>query len=366
MFATIARSQTSDELIEKGISQIYHLQLDSARSTMEQVIKMKPNDPDGYFFDAMIVWWTINLNKENSSLDELFYSKANNVIRVCDRLLDANDKNVKALFYKGGALGYTGLVNSLRESWFKAAENGKEALNLLQEAYEINPQNKDVIFGVGLYNYFAEYVPEVYPVVKPLMLIFPKGDKLKGLSQIKESSLNSKYAKTEARFVLAYLHLIYEKNYEEAERYSRSLHEDFPENPVFERYLYSSLVGLSRWQEALEGWKNVIAKIDSSKFGYDSRGLIREANYYAALCLFRLARPLEAEQYLAKSETLTKQMDPESESAISSYIYLMSGMLNDLKGNESAADMYYDKVLGMKNFQNSHEEAERLKRDRYK
>ncbi|MBK9229172.1 MAG: hypothetical protein IPL67_19460 [Ignavibacteria bacterium] len=62
----------------------------------------------------------------------------------------------------------------MRENWFGAAEDGKEALNLLQEAYNLNPLNKDVIFGVGIYNYFAEYVPEVYPVVKPPMLIFQR------------------------------------------------------------------------------------------------------------------------------------------------------------------------------------------------
>ncbi len=45
------------------------------------------------------------------------------------------------MFYKGGALGYRGLVRSLRESWLKAAEDGREALNLLQKAYDINKNN---------------------------------------------------------------------------------------------------------------------------------------------------------------------------------------------------------------------------------
>ncbi len=362
----ISYSQSHDETIQKNISYIYHLQFDSAQIGFDKIIREKPNDPAGYFFDAMIVWWKININKENASLDELFNQKADKVIEVADRILDRNENDQYALFYKGGALGYKGLVSSLRENWFGAAENGKEALNLLQSAYDIDPQNKDVIFGVGLYNYFAEYVPEVYPVVKPLMLIFPKGDKLKGLSQIKESALSAKFAKTEARFVLAYLYLIYEKNYTESEIYAKSLHEEFPENPVFEKYLNNSYTGLGKWIDALAGWSRVLEKIDSNKAGYDGRGLNREANYYSALSYVKMGRPLEAEQLIMNAERITREMDPGSETAFSSYIYLLSGMINDAKGNRATADNYYDKVLAMKNFQNSHQEAERLKVERYK
>jgi hypothetical protein len=59
-------------------------------------------------------------------------------------------------------------------------------------------------------------------------------------------------------------------------------------------------------------------------------------------------------------------MDPNNESAITAYINLLTGMINDAKGNRATADIYYDKVLAMKNFQNSHQEAERLKVERYK
>lgn len=361
-----AFGQSTDDLVQKCIGEIYHLQFDSARINADLIIRNDPGDPKGYFFDAMIVWWNININKENTSLDGEFFKKADKVIEVADRVLEKNENDQNALFYKGGALGYKGLVYSIRENWFKAAEYGKEALNLLQEAYELDPGNKDVMFGVGLYNYFAEYVPEVYPVVKPLMLIFPKGDKLKGLSQIKETAASAKYAKNEARYVLAYLYLLYEKNYMESEQYSLSLHQEFPENPLFEKYLLNSYVGLGKWQEARSGWLNLIQKIDSGKFGYGSRALAREANYYTALSFLKLGQPLDGEKYVVKAEEITKQADPENESAITAYINLLSGMINDAKGNRSTADMYYDKVLAMKNFQNSHQEAERLKSERFK
>ena len=358
--------QTKDEKISKGIDYIYHIKFDSAQMVFNEIVATNPKDPAGYFFLAMVDWWRINLNKENDSLDKIFFKKAEKVVEIADERLDNNDRDDEAMFYKGGALGYSGLVNSLRENWLKAAEQGKEALNLLQEAFEINPGNKDVIFGIGMYNYFAEYVPDKYPVVKPLMLIFPKGDKNKGLMQIKESSQDSKYTKAEAKYVLAYLNLVYEKNYTEAEIYSKMLNEEFPENPIFEKYLYNSYNGLGKWDMALTGWKNIITKIDSNTMGYTTLNLKREANYYTALCLLRLNRFNEAGEYIKVAEEITKILDKENEYAFSAFIYLISGMYNDFQGNRASAENYYEKVLQMPNFQNSHSEAEKFLKEAYK
>lgn len=359
-------SQTVDEKISKGIDYIYHLKFDSAKIEFDYIRNTEPNNPVGYFFDAMIDWWKINLDKDNDSLDAEFEKKIETVIEKADAVLDKNESDDRAMFYKGGALGYRGLVMSLRESWLKAAEDGREALNLLQKAYDINNKNKDVIFGIGLYNYFAEYVPDAYPVVKPLMIIFPKGDKIKGLSQIKESAEDSKYTKTEAKYVLAYLNLVYERNFAEAEKYSKLLHEEYPENSIFEKYLYNSYVGLGKWSEALTGWKNILSKIDSNRLGYGALSLKREANYYIALCYTKMNRIEEAAPYISVAEEVTKKIDNTNEKPITAFIYLLSGMLNDVQGNRATADFYYDKVLSMKNFQTTHEDAERFKKDRYK
>ncbi|MBK8382050.1 MAG: tetratricopeptide repeat protein [Ignavibacteria bacterium] len=113
-------------------------------------------------------------------------------------------------------------------------------------------------------------------------------------------------------------------------------------------------------------WKSIIEKTDSSKPGYSSVFLKRESNYYTALCFLKLNRIIEAEPYVEKALEITQKIDTENDDAYTSYIYLISGMLNDVKGNKSTAVNFYDKVLSMKNYQNSHQEAERFKKDGYK
>lgn len=362
---SVLNGQENPEILEPGINCIYGMQFDSANIFFSDYIKKNPSDPAGYFFSSMIEWWKINVNKNDVTSDDIFLSKVNTTIKVCDDLLDVNERNFRALFFKGGALGYRGLVRSLRDSWLQAAEDGKQALNLLQEALEIKPESKDALLGIGIYNYFAEYVPEYYPFIRPLMIIFPKGDRIKGLMQIKEAVNGAVYAKTESMYILAYLNITYEKNYQEAEYYSRKLYDKYPENPVFEKYLYSSLVGLSRFPEALEGWLSILKKNRDNKTAYGNKFVQREALYYISLCLLKTERINEAESYLFECYELNKQIDSEATS-YTAYTNLLLGMFYDIKGDRNKASYYYDAVLSMKNFSNSHAEAEKLKKNGYR
>lgn len=364
-FSVPLKSQTKDPEIESGISYIYHTKFDSADIKFNSYIKKHSNNPEGYFFLAMLDYWKILLNKKDEAYDDEFNERIKKVIDVSDKILDKNENDFNAIFYKGGALGYRGLLRSIRESWLKAAEDGKEALNLFHTAIELQPDNKEALFGIGIYNYFADFIPEKYPMLKPLMIIFPKGDKIKGLMQIKEIASGNGYASTEAKYTLAYLYINYEKNYFESEKYSRLLFDTFPENPVFDKFLCSSLIGLARFTEALEGYKNILQNCQNNVKGYDNKYTEREANYYIALALIRMDRAPEAEPYIKESLTLSKTLDNE-ETSFGVFSNLLYGMYLDVMKNHGEAVKYYDKVLGMKNFENSREQAENYKKNGYK
>lgn len=353
-------SQSKDEIILKGMDHMYHMRFDSAKIEYDKVVSSNPNNPEGYFFLVLLEWWKININKEDESNDENFFNAVEKVEDIADKVLDRNSKDDNALFYKGGAVGYRGLVRSLRESWLKAAEDGRKALNLFEEASEINPKNKDVIFGNGVYNYFAEYVPDRYPFLKPLLILFPSGDKNKGLLQIKETANNSKFGKVEAKYILSYLYLKYEKNYAEAEFYSNELLDKYPENPQFARYLYNSYVGASKFNEAIEGWEQVLQYSSEGKFGFSSPALLREANYYLGFSNMYISKNEEAKKYLQKAEELSYQIDKEP-TMIKAFTLLWLGVVNGRLRDNVKAREYFDKVLEMDNFGDSHEQAEKYK-----
>lgn len=361
----ISHAQKYDAELLKGIDHIYHVKFDSADIVFNNYIKKNSDDPSGYFFKVLVQWWKINLDKYDESFDDELFKRVDKAAEVADNKLDKNENDNYAMFFKGGSIGYRGLLRSVRESWLKAAEDGKESLNLLQKAYELNDKNKDAVFGVGIYNYFAEYVPENYPVLKPLMIIFPKGDKQKGLKQIQETAASSQYARTEANFILTYLNQRYENNFTEAEKFCNILKAEYPENPVFVRMFAANLVGMNKWNDALNEWKIIAQKCDSNQSGFNER-LKREANYYVALCLSKMNRLNEGESYLLLAKDLNARLDKDEDTPFGVYTFMMLGMYKDQTGDHNSAISFYDKVIKMKEFGNSRIDAERFKKSGYK
>ncbi len=225
-----------DSLVTTGIREIYNIKFPAAEKTFREVIADYPDQPAGRFFLAMIDWWKILLDVDDESRDEIFFQKLEDIIYQCDDLLDKNPKNVDALFFKGGAIGFRGRLRAFRESWLKAADDGREALPIVEEASNLDPNNKDVLLGFGIYNYYAAVIPEEYPLIKPLMIFFPNGDKQKGIDQLNNTAENGKYAKYEAQYFLMTLYYTYEKNPYKADEYAKELTNEFPDNPIFERW----------------------------------------------------------------------------------------------------------------------------------
>lgn len=363
---SLSYSQSKDDIIFKGIDYTYSLKFDSAETMFNKIIQLDPKDPTGYFFNTMMEWWKINLNREDESNDNKYFERVNKVIDLCDEKLDNNEDDDWVMFLKGGTLGYRGFLWSMRDNWLKAANDGREGLSLLQKSYEKNPNNKDVILGLGLYNYAVDYVLEAYPYLKALFFFFPKGNKQQGLIQLQQCAENGKYSKTEAKFVLAYLYITYEKNFLEAEKYSVKLYNQYPDNPIFQKYVGRCYAGLDRWNDCLNIWTSILQRIDSNKTGYNNRNLRRETLYYIGLSQMRVSNLDEAIKNFEQCLNLSNQIDGDDDSSYKIFSALGLGMVWDRKGNHNEAVKYYEKVLNMKDFENSHNAAKEFKEKGYK
>ncbi len=131
-----AQQSDFESRVELGIKQIYNIKFEDAEKTFRSLIADYPDHPAGRFFLAMIDWWKILLDVENESHDEIFFQKLEDVIFQCDKILEKDPDNVEALFFKGGSIGFRGRLRSLRESWLKAADDGREALPIVEKSFE--------------------------------------------------------------------------------------------------------------------------------------------------------------------------------------------------------------------------------------
>lgn len=354
-----------EKKIQRGIDYIYNIQFDKADSLFADVVRWNPQHPIGYFFEAMTQWWRILTNFDDESQDQKFYDLLDKVINLCDQRLDKNPNDVVALFFKGGAVGFRGRLRANRSKWIGAANDGLVALPIVQKAYKLDPNNYDVLLGIGIYNYYADVIPDQYPFVKPFMVFFPSGDRKKGLQQLEEAAQHARYASIEANYFLMQNYFLYEKDFAKALAIAAELHKRFPANPIFQRYLGRCLISLGRLGEANDVFLDIAKRFRKKQTGYDEYDG-REAYYYLGKYDFLTGKMDEALRYLVSSDSLSQIVDKGESSGFMSLANLMIGMIYDTQGKRAAAVDEYKRVLDMKEFENSRRDAEQYLKQPYK
>jgi hypothetical protein len=355
--AQSAADQDFERRVKKGIDQIYNLEFENADQTFLQVIRERPKDPAGHFFLAMVNWWRIMIDFDNTQLDDRFIDSLDVVIDLCDEMLDRNENDVTAMFFKGGSIGFQGRLKFHRDDYLGAAAAGKNALPLVKDASSADPRNYDIFLGTGIYNYYAEVIPEQYPWTKPLLLFLPSGDKARGLQQLTTCAEKGKYANVECMYFLLQIYTNYEKDFQKALQLALQLHERYPGNALFHRYVGRTYVFLNYWQQVRPAFEDILARVQKGQRGYTASAL-REAEYYVGLCDMNDRLYESALRHFYKCDELSRTLDKDDASGFMVMANLKAGMANDALTRRETAEKQYRKVLAMKDYLDSHQLAD--------
>ncbi len=345
-----------ESLARNGIAHVYNLEFENAEKEFRELTRMRPGDPAGYFFLAMVEWWRIMIDIDDESNDARFYAALDGVIGMCDSLLEKRPDDVNAIFFKGGAIGFEGRLKFHRNDYLGAASAGKKALPLVRQALDLDPGNSDVLLGAGIYDYYADVIPSEYPFVKPLTLFLPAGDRQKGLRELETASEKGKYASVEAEYFLLQIEYFYEKDFARTLALAVDLHAKFPANMVFHRYAGRAFVAVNNWQTARSEFAEIIARARSGMRGY-TPPVEREAEYYCGMAAMLARKFDEALGHFERCDAISRQIDRGEASGFMAMANLKMGMVYDLEGRRDLAVEEYRKVREMANYQDSRDLA---------
>jgi tetratricopeptide (TPR) repeat protein len=224
----------------RGIDRLYNMKIDEAAATFDSVRRMAPGDPRGYFFGSMVHFWLYTLTRDEKEY-RTFLEKSDDVITVCENLLDANDKDAVSLFYLGGMYGYRGLAHQAHNSIFKAVTEGRKGYFSLKEAVKLKPDLYDAQMGFGLFSYLVAKVPKSLSWI--LSVVGFSGDAEGGLAMVRNAAEHGVYTRTEARFYLSQF-LFSEQKSGQALPILDTLMAEYPDNQLF-------VVTYATWQSRL-------------------------------------------------------------------------------------------------------------------
>jgi hypothetical protein len=328
--------------VTKSINSMYDFNFPVAERDFAVLAYQYPEHPLPDFLMALGYWWRIEVDVTNEKYDDIFIEYLDRAIGKAEVIYDEDETNKEAAFFLAAGYGFQSRLYSERKKWTKAAWGGRNALKYMELSRGEEEFNPELLLGDALFNYFSVWIPDNYPLLKPVMALFPKGNKELGLQQLEQVASNAFYTRVEAQYFLFRLYASEENKPYEALRISEYLHSKFPNNPYFHRSYARHLYTVGRWTESLNQSLEILDRIDAKQVGYEANSG-RYAAFYVAEYNRRIGDMVEAKKYYLK----TVSYGEESESQESGY-YLHAlvqlGKMETAAGNKALAKQYFKEV----------------------
>ncbi|GAB3798226.1 hypothetical protein GCM10028819_18820 [Spirosoma humi] len=302
-----------------------------------------PKHPMPYFLMGLAEWWKIVPNTDITDYDSQCIAYMDTTIALAEKLYDNSENKLEPSFFLAAAYAFKGRLYSERKKWTKATFAGKSALKYFEKCKGNADFSPELLFGDGMYDYYAQWIPENYPLLKPILMFFPKGNKVNGIKELEKTANTAFYTRVEARYFLVQIYSM-ENQYDKAYEMSKYMYEQYPDNPFFERYFARSAFVTGRLAEAERISKDILAKVDRTQAGYEGVSG-RTAAYILAYVnhLFYKNLP-EAKINYQKAVEYAKQTNSTNAGYYLSSVVGLAKIANEEK-NYDLAQTYFREVL---------------------
>ena len=252
----------------EAINLLYNYKFDEADKEFRWLKYRYPNHPMPHFLMGLAEWWKIVPNTENTAYDDRLIAQMDSSIALAEKLYEERDNKVEPAFFLAASYAFKARLYSERKMWTKATFAGKSSLKYLDQSKGYSELSPELLFGDGIYNYYAEWIPKEYPLLKPILVFFPKGNKKLGAQQLERVANNAFYTRVEARYFLLQIYSM-ENEYGKAYDMAKYMWQTFPDNPYFERYFCRTAFVTGHMAEAQQAAQNILDKINRGMPGYE-------------------------------------------------------------------------------------------------
>lgn len=333
----ILSNQEVKKQINITLRSIYNWEFVSSQQHISNLEKMISADhPSVLLLKAILVYWEYTPLPEESKETSTFFELLDKVESVCEDRIDADDNDHEAYFYITLAKSMKMRQYNAVGSTFSAVGEAKPLYGLVRKGMERQDQFNEFYFTSGIYNYYREAFPEQNPIYKPFAYFFPKGDKQKGIEQLKYASENCVFTRSEAQRYLITIYIVFEQDTENAVILSESFIKEYPQNLFF---VASHLFTLLKADRVLEGEQYLAKLFNSNKPFYMSI-----AHAFKGYIEWEKGNPdVSFDEYKKAEEYLAKEVSGSQ--YIGAFIYAELYRYHHYKGDKKQAKDYEKKAL---------------------
>ena len=204
LLAASAGAPTEAECREP-LDLVYDGRLEEGVAAAAVLAAAHPADPLPAYVDALAFVWKVEQRPDVTSLDKELERRVAHAVELATARLRTDPADTRALLARGGAWGVASRYHMFRLHKSEAARDGARMRADLLELRRLEPDNAEALFGLGLYDYYADVLPRALKLLRVLARI-PGGDRERGLRAIEEAKDRAVLLRTE---VVAQLYEIY-------------------------------------------------------------------------------------------------------------------------------------------------------------
>lgn len=236
-------------LVKEDVDYIYDLQFNKAREVYAKIIESYPEHPIVFLLRGIMTYWE-NYPMLHTSASHVSFEED---MRECIRLSEKNtnpDYEAEYLLSDLCARGMLLTFYSDNDLIMDVTPLTISTYKHLRRAFDFTSVSVDLYYFTGIYKYYREAYPKIYPVYKSLAFLFPHGDMETGLKELRTAATNSIVLRAESCFLLAWIYLNFENKLPESLHYCRTLNEKYPGNALYLDAYIRDLLLMKKYDEA--------------------------------------------------------------------------------------------------------------------
>jgi hypothetical protein len=220
-----------DAEYRRALELVYEGRADAALRRLEELSAGDPADPLPVYLQSLALAWKVEQEPAQGPADRELLRRVDRAVALADARLRAEPEDARALLARGGAHGVSSRYHCFRVHRGDAARAAVRMRADLLRLRELEPANVDALFGLGLYDYYADVLSPLAKVVRFVARI-PGGNRRRGLEEIREAR-ESFWHGTEVRAQLYEIGAFWEDRPDDALAEMEALRRRHPDWPLW-------------------------------------------------------------------------------------------------------------------------------------
>lgn len=243
-YETGAKNST---LIEAYLESMFSSRYLDAKSILQKLDSEKKNEIEtkvAYANFWMVMYDTSGQKEKYHTICRQYATEAINLIQ------SKQEKTYDDVFHLISAKSILLKIQVSKKKLLKAAKDLKDIIQYFEFALE-NDHNYKMKLIAGMYNFHIENAKEDYPVIYPIAIFYPAGNKVKGVQQIKDcTKVNDKSIRIRSYLYLTKIYQNDIKNINISSYYYKKLLSLYPSNLVWRCQYIKALRQYEKYKEA--------------------------------------------------------------------------------------------------------------------